>query len=691
MWAVELAMTMRSRLSRLSVSVATVVALLVSTYGTVVLADSPQQTTTVQASKDKCDFQMVFPAWWPPSREELVALGFSPSDAQSALRLYEQYGISPTTFLADIKAGKTWPEIFAANLQGVKERWVRRPYSGPAIDEAGIRDLIAKGYARMDILSAASLAREYERSTEEVLAMRTSGLAWTDIEGKLMAMQSATRKLLYLPAYLFDETGRIKSRSRLTPQQVWEIVDQGLYYWDIIEGDLLGEYLDIPLDQLLARRKAGESWADIQNDLFQHCRYKEIGPRLLSEEELAKSSGQSLEQIKKLMAGGFTLKEMNEAWGITQEYDDVSLAQALEAYKKNGRAWTGIDFGMSMLSVVATLGLSREQIKPYKDQGFTNHDLLMANSYVSLSGVTLDQALASFVKQGRDWSTFSPTVMTRELASGSTGGQPQYPTETVVNTLKISQEQVAAYNAQGFSNRDLLMAGSYVRLTGRTLDEVLAAFVKQGRDWTTFSEAQMVREITAPPPEHPQETGCRTPFVDVAPTHPACPALSILAERKVATGFLDKTFRPDQGITRAEFAKLMAITLGWQPEPGRALPFSDVSDHWAAAQGYLQAAVEHKAITGYADGTFRPNDPLTRAQLVKIAAAASGLTAGGTPPYSDIAPTDWFAGWVAAAAKAGLIGAEAPSKVWVGVPFSGDLPATRGEAAILLANLLARS
>lgn len=176
---------------------------------------------------------------------------------------------------------------------------------------------------------------------------------------------------------------------------------------------------------------------------------------------------------------------------------------------------------------------------------------------------------------------------------------------------------------------------------------------------------------------------------DLPAGHEACGAITRLSQRGIMQGFPDSLFRPGDRLTRAQAAKLVVVTLGKAPDPAGALPFPDTRGHWAAMQGYVQAAVAARAIAGYLDGSFRPEGPVTRAELVKMIAAAAGLTAGGAAPYSDIHQDDWMRGWVAAAYEAGLIGPRARTPVWTASAFSPGASVTRAEAAILLDNYLA--
>ena len=78
-------------------------------------------------------------------------------------------------------------------------------------------------------------------------------------------------------------------------------------------------------------------------------------------------------------------------------------------------------------------------------------------------------------------------------------------------------------------------------------------------------------------------------------------------------GYPDGTFRPNGKITRAEFAQMIkAID---KANTGMA-PFADAKGHWAEAA--INQAYANGRIAGYPDGTFRPNDQITRAEAVTI-------------------------------------------------------------------------
>ncbi|WP_019132157.1 S-layer homology domain-containing protein [Peptoniphilus obesi] len=89
--------------------------------------------------------------------------------------------------------------------------------------------------------------------------------------------------------------------------------------------------------------------------------------------------------------------------------------------------------------------------------------------------------------------------------------------------------------------------------------------------------------------------------------------IASLAEKNIMKGYEDGTFRPDQMITRAEFAEIIKnIDIKNQAKS----PFIDISGHWA--EKAINQAYANNRINGYEDGTFRPDNKITRAEAVKI-------------------------------------------------------------------------
>jgi len=175
---------------------------------------------------------------------------------------------------------------------------------------------------------------------------------------------------------------------------------------------------------------------------------------------------------------------------------------------------------------------------------------------------------------------------------------------------------------------------------------------------------------------------CGSRFADVAATDGLCQAVESVAARGLISGYPDGTFRGQEPLTRAQLAKVAALAAGQKPLPGEASPFSDTEGHWAARDGYVQAVAAAGIMQGDPGGKFRPDDPVTRAELIKVIVALAGIS-----PEMPAAG-EWYTPWVEAAYKYRLIGSPLFANVYAASePMEPNRPATRVEAAAVLANL----
>lgn len=81
-------------------------------------------------------------------------------------------------------------------------------------------------------------------------------------------------------------------------------------------------------------------------------------------------------------------------------------------------------------------------------------------------------------------------------------------------------------------------------------------------------------------------------------------------------------------------------------QDGDEYPFTDIQGHWA--EEYILQLYEEGIVTGYSDGTFRPDNPITRAEVLKIALEKFGLAdeAGESTPFVDLQATGWYYDYV---------------------------------------------
>ena len=152
-------------------------------------------------------------------------------------------------------------------------------------------------------------------------------------------------------------------------------------------------------------------------------------------------------------------------------------------------------------------------------------------------------------------------------------------------------------------------------------------------------------------------------------------------------GYADGTVRPNGKITRAEVATIFFRLLDddtrakyWSSENN----FSDVSaDKWY--NNAVSTLCNMGVIGGYADGTFRPDAPISRAEFAKIAVSFTQNNGSAVYNYfTDVKTTDWFAPYVTAAKDAGLIEGYSDGS------FKPESKITRAEACAIVNRTLGR-
>ena len=102
-------------------------------------------------------------------------------------------------------------------------------------------------------------------------------------------------------------------------------------------------------------------------------------------------------------------------------------------------------------------------------------------------------------------------------------------------------------------------------------------------------------------------------FTDISDTYWASPAISTLTNAGILKGFTDGTFRPNEPVTRAQMATIIAR---FAKLTDNKVTFNDIDGHWARES--IELAAGNGWINGYEDGTFRPNNNITRAATMAM-------------------------------------------------------------------------
>ena len=124
----------------------------------------------------------------------------------------------------------------------------------------------------------------------------------------------------------------------------------------------------------------------------------------------------------------------------------------------------------------------------------------------------------------------------------------------------------------------------------------------------------------------------------------------------VVEGYDDGTFLPDNPVNRAEFLKMVMGALGYDiPDSVSTSSFSDApADTWYTP--YTQTAYDEGIVEGYDDGTFGSASYINRAEAVKIFLAAAGVdVTESLIDFPDVDSDAWYASYVATAYSMGII------------------------------------
>ena len=167
-------------------------------------------------------------------------------------------------------------------------------------------------------------------------------------------------------------------------------------------------------------------------------------------------------------------------------------------------------------------------------------------------------------------------------------------------------------------------------------------------------------------------------FWDVPKTYWGFEYIADLAERGVIKGYEDGSFKPEATVSRSEWAKMMVDAAGVTASD-ESPKFTDMQGHWA--NKYVNAAKQY--MTGYTDGTFRPDQAATREDVAVAVVLVKGYNTQDVD-YSNLVFTDndsisnYAKAYVAVAVENDLIEGFSDGT------FRGQATLTRAQAATLL-------
>lgn len=160
--------------------------------------------------------------------------------------------------------------------------------------------------------------------------------------------------------------------------------------------------------------------------------------------------------------------------------------------------------------------------------------------------------------------------------------------------------------------------------------------------------------------------------------HWSVDAVDYLVGKGAISGYADGTFKPDGQITRAEAATMLAATLNLSVDKSKKTNFTDAKNHWASS---FIAAIQDQlpgVIGGYEDGSFRPDRKITRQEMAKMITAAYGFKLNEDALLDFKDNNSWGKESVNVLASLGIVVGQSEGK------FVPEANVTRGETATFI-------
>ncbi|RBW67602.1 C40 family peptidase [Bacillus taeanensis] len=131
-------------------------------------------------------------------------------------------------------------------------------------------------------------------------------------------------------------------------------------------------------------------------------------------------------------------------------------------------------------------------------------------------------------------------------------------------------------------------------------------------------------------------------YHDVASNYWAIDEIRALGTSSIINGYPHSLFKPEQAITRAEVAGVVSSVLNLDKSKGSQVNYNDVSpNHWAA--GAIHAATQAGILSGYENGTFKPDTEMTRDEIAAVLVRAFQLAnnENAAVNFKDVAQNSW--------------------------------------------------
>ncbi|MFC0469984.1 S8 family serine peptidase [Halalkalibacter kiskunsagensis] len=170
-------------------------------------------------------------------------------------------------------------------------------------------------------------------------------------------------------------------------------------------------------------------------------------------------------------------------------------------------------------------------------------------------------------------------------------------------------------------------------------------------------------------------------FIDVNPKAAFAEHINYLFSRGIITGYENNQyFKPGDQVRRGQAVAMIGRSLNWNSTQTDT-DYSDVTSDYFAS-GYIVRATDRLILSGFSDGTFRPNTPITRGQMAKIIGNAYNLDSEFEEVFPDVHKDTTGSEAISLLVELGVVGGFSDGT------FGPGKPLTRTQFAAIMARLL---
>ncbi|MDP3487721.1 MAG: hypothetical protein Q8S19_07295 [Bacillota bacterium] len=439
-----------------------VVLLVALCLGSIAMADSTGKSGGAPGQLKKSPFEI--------ERAELERLekqGHSLEDIYTALDLQAKTGLPLAKWLAERKAGKTWPQAIEKLAKGIQLKKRALSHDGREMTEKEIYALLKEGYPSEDVMTAVGLVYDYGSNPKTLLDRRLAGESWESVSRDLDTnwRESQAKKG---DGFLLGEDGKAETTATgLHKKEISILLEQGYTVGDILRADAVADALGVDFRAVAAQKPIGKTLYQAVLDMD--------ASRTPEEKVQARKNQQSKGEVRVKLEGGvspsgLTESEVNALVSRGHNPEEVLAADALA--KSLGLEFRKIAGNkrpeQSWLDAVRQADKERTVTKDTLPGQQPTEEMLLKHYSRALEKTEAELKAAR--SSGKSWQDITgQPVMSREehaLNQAKTWGLTEEA--LVLQALKQGLEAFDAYQAALLSKNSKMSAGEILKLKTTT-------------------------------------------------------------------------------------------------------------------------------------------------------------------------------------------------------------------------------